>query len=69
MNMRQRRRTMIAQSDRFVDIPNGWFARAMGFDSATRKFWDITMPRWKAGERRRLRHPLWRVQAHLEAAC
>lgn len=53
MKMRQRRRTMIAQMDRHFTLSLPWHWRALGCDPQTRKFWDITMPRRKAGEKRK----------------
>lgn len=55
MKMRQRRRTMIAQMDRFIFLNDPWLLLAIGCDPSTRRVWDITMPRWKAGERRAFR--------------
>lgn len=59
MNMRQRRRTMIAQMDRFVALSSPWHWRILECDPSTRRIWDITMPRWKAGEKRELRKWPW----------
>lgn len=55
MNMRQRRRAMIAQMDRFHPLTSPWMNRILQCDPSKRRFWDMTMPRWKAGERRNAR--------------